>query len=148
MGTVLDARDRESLCARLATLTAESPACWGRMDAGAMLAHLCQSARLALGDLPAASKNKRLFQVFPLKHLILYVLPIPKGVPTSPELLAAASGTFEVDRQTLLDLLSRLGQGPREGAGPEHPLFGSLSRQEWAVLAYKHTDHHLRQFGA
>lgn len=148
MATVLDESDREALCARIAKLTAASPAQWGRMSVDAMLAHLNQSARLALGELPVASKNRRLFQVFPLKHLILYVLPFPKSAPTAPELLVAAPGRFETERQTLKDLLCRLGAGPREGAGPNHPLFGPLSRQEWGALAHKHTDHHLRQFGA
>jgi hypothetical protein len=29
----------------------------------------------------------------------------------------------------------------------EHPIFGTMSPQDWGVLLYKHTDHHLRQFG-
>jgi LPS sulfotransferase NodH len=28
-----------------------------------------------------------------------------------------------------------------------HSFFGRLTPQEWAVLMYKHLDHHLRQFG-
>jgi len=45
-------------------------------------------------------------------------------------------------------LLERIGAGPREGRGPVHPLPGRLSYREWGVATYKHTDHHLRQFGA
>ena len=29
----------------------------------------------------------------------------------------------------------------------EHPAFGRLARRAWGVLAYRHLDHHLRQFG-
>ena len=29
-----------------------------------------------------------------------------------------------------------------------HSFFGRLTPEEWAVLMYKHVDHHLRQFGA
>ena len=36
----------------------------------------------------------------------------------------------------------------REGEGPAHPLFGPMTWREWGVATYKHTDHHLRQFGA
>ena len=25
---------------------------------------------------------------------------------------------------------------------------GTLTAQQWGILAYRHTDHHLRQFGA
>ncbi len=69
-------------------------------------------------------------------------------LPTAPELLAAPPGPFEADQSALQALLERLGTGPREGAGPVHPLFGPLSRKEWGALAHKHTDHHLSQFGA
>ena len=30
---------------------------------------------------------------------------------------------------------------------PLHPAFGRLSTNEWGVLGYKHTNHHLTQFG-
>lgn len=28
-----------------------------------------------------------------------------------------------------------------------HPAFGNISTNEWGIAAYKHMDHHLRQFG-
>lgn len=147
MPSILDEGRLEALCGRLATLRPDSQARWGRMNAGSMLAHLSLSARMALGELEVASKSKRVFQVFPLKHLILYVVPFPKGAPTAPELLAGAAGAFEADRQALVELVQRIGTGPREGAGPAHPLFGPLSRAEWGAATHKHMDHHLRQFG-
>ena len=48
------------------------------MDVVSMLQHLRLSTRMALGELPVPSANKRVFQRFPLKHLILCVLPFPK----------------------------------------------------------------------
>ena len=113
-----------------------------------MLQHLRLSALMTLGELPVPSGNKRAFQVFPLKHLILYVLPFPKGAPTAPELKPGVAASFEEERAALLELLERIGTGPHEGEGPPHPLFGTLTRREWGVATYKHTDHHLRQFGA
>ena len=112
-----------------------------------MLQHLRLSARMTLGDLPVASSNKRMFQVFPLKHLILYVLPFPKGAPTAAELKPVDAASFEEERLLLLELLERIGTGPTEGAGPAHPLFGPMSWREWGVVTYKHADHHLKQFG-
>jgi hypothetical protein len=148
MRSVLIERDREALGRRLAELTPAASARWGSMTVDRMLAHLSQSARMALGELPVKARGKRAFQSFPLKHLILYVLPFPKGAPTAPELLAAPPATVEEERRALVDLLARLGRGPRAGIGPAHPLFGPLTREEWGALAYKHSDHHLRQFGA
>ncbi len=118
------------------------------MDVAGMLRHLRLSALMALGEFEVPSANKRAFQVFPLKHLILYVLPFPKGAPTAPKLKIVDSASFEEERTALLEVLERIGTGPREGAGPAHPLFGPLNWREWGVATYKHSDHHLRQFGA
>ena len=148
MGSILNESDRAAIVSRLHSLSASSTARWGKMSVVGMLRHLGLSAQMGLGQIPVASANKRPFQVFPLKHLILYVFPFPKGAPTAPELKPGEVASFEEERASVLDLLDRIGAGPREGAGPAHPLFGPLSWQEWGVVAYKHTDHHLKQFGA
>ena len=147
MGSILNDVDRTAISQRIGSITSASVPRWGRMDARAMLTHLKQSALMALGELPVASKGKRLFQVFPIKHLILYVVPFPKGAPTAPELLVPDEAPVDAIRSELVLLLDRIGAGPREGAGPVHPLLGRLSFREWGVATYKHTDHHLRQFG-
>jgi hypothetical protein len=119
-----------------------------------MLQHLRLSALMAVGEMPVASKHKRVLQMFPLKHLILYVFPFPKGAPTAAELKPVNGGSTDVaaavqeERAALLELLERIGTGLRDGVGPEHPLFGPLTWREWGVVTYKHADHHLKQFGA
>jgi len=118
------------------------------MDAQAMLNHLRLSALMALGELPVACKSKRAFQVFPIKHLILHVAPFPKGAPTAPELLVSHAAPVDAIRSELVSLVERIGAWTGAGDGPVHPLFGRLSLREWGVATYKHTDHHLRQFGA
>jgi uncharacterized protein DUF1569 len=140
-------RDRDALFRRIRSLEPGSARRWGQMTSNAMLLHLGNSARMALGELPVRGKNKRAFQRFPLKHLLLYVVPFPKGAPTARELLPVEPGEFERERDRLLELLARLAEGPADGMGPEHPLFGRLSRQEWGVLSHKHADHHLRHGG-
>jgi len=147
VGSILNDVERTAICQRIGSLTSASVARWGQMDAKAMLTHLKQSALMALGELPVANKNKRAFQVFPIKHLILYVVPFPKGAPTAPELLGSDAAPVDAIRSELVSLIERIGAGPREGDGPVHPLFGRLSFREWGVATYKHTDHHLRQFG-
>ena len=148
MGSILNESERAEVVKRLQSLSASSTARWGTMNVESMLHHLNLSARMALGELPVVSVNKRVFQMFPLKHLALYVLPFPKGAPTAPELKAVDAATFEAERAALLELLERIGTGPREGEAPAHPLFGPLTRREWGVVTYKHSDHHLKQFGA
>ena len=148
MGSILNEVDRKAICQRIGAVTNASAPRWGKMDVKAMLTHLRDSALMALGELPVACKGKRAFQVFPLKHLILHVVPFPKGAPTAPELLAQDTEPVEAIRSELLSLMERIGTGPREGYGPVHPLFGRLSFREWGVATHKHMDHHLRQFGA
>ena len=148
MGSILNDDDRTAICQRIGSVTSASVPRWGRMDARAMLHHLRLSALMALGELPVACKSKRAFQVFPIKHLILHVVPFPKGAPTAPELLVSDTASVDAIRSELVSLVERIGKGPREGYGPVHPLFGRLSFREWGVATHKHTDHHLRQFGA
>ena len=148
MGSILNEQDRAAIDRRLRSLSVSSTRRWGAMDVVAMLQHLRLSARMTLGELSVPSVNKRAFQMFPLKHVILYVLPFPKGAPTAPELKPADAVSFEEERAALLEMLERIGTGPREGIGPAHPLFGPLTGREWGVVTYKHADHHLKQFGA
>lgn len=149
MGSILNETDRAEIDRRMRSLTASSTRRWGTLDIVGMLEHLRLSANMALGELSIPSSNKRAFQMFPLKHLILYVVPFPKGAPTAPALKPSTdAASFEEVRADLLTLLERIGTGPSEGAGPAHPLFGPLSWKEWGVVTYKHADHHLKQFGA
>jgi hypothetical protein len=147
MGSILDENDRAEICNRLRSLTVSSKRVWGSMDVVGMLQHLRLSARMALGELPVPSANKRIFQLFPLKHLILYVFPFPKGAPTATELKPVAAESFEEERAAVLELTERIAVGAPEGGAPAHPLFGPLTWKEWGVATYKHTDHHLKQFG-
>lgn len=150
MGSILNNDDRAAIDRRMRSLSATSTARWGTLDVTGMLKHLRLSALMTVGELSVPSVNKRALQKFPLKHLLLYVLPFPKGAPTAPKLKPDASGSesFEEERAALLELLERIGTGSREGLGPEHPLFGPLTWREWGVVTYKHADHHLKQFGA
>lgn len=148
MGSILNETDRAEIVRRIQSLSPSSNRRWGTMDVVGMLQHLRLSARMTVGELTVLSANKRAFQMFPLKHLLLYVLPFPKGAPTATELKPVDAATFAEERLALLELIERIGTGPREGAGPDHPLFGRMTWREWGAVTYKHADHHLKQFGA
>jgi len=148
MGSILNETDRAAIVNRMRSLSTSSTRRWGTMDVTGMLKHLHLSALMALGEMDVPSANKRAFHMFPLKHLLLYVVPFPKGAPTAPKLKPVDAASMEEERAALLELMERLGTGPSEGAGPAHPLFGPLTWREWGVVMYKHADHHLKQFGA
>ena len=56
---------------------------------------------------------------------------------------------FEAAREDLLIAVDRFATGgPAACTQHPHAFFGPLTPNEWAILMYKHADHHLRQFGA
>ncbi len=116
------------------------------MTALQMVAHLSDSLRMASGELEVAPKRVP-FRFSPLKELVLYVLPVPKGVPTSPELIARKPGDWSVEVASLREELNGLVERGPEALAPVHPAFGRMSAKQWGVLIYRHMDHHLRQFG-
>jgi len=101
---------------------------------------------MAAGELPCTPKNLPI-RYSPLKELIIYALPFPKGAPTAPELLERAPGEWSADVTELRTLLKQFAKRGPAGTAPEHPAFGRMTGRHWGVLVYRHTDHHLRQFG-
>jgi hypothetical protein len=138
--------DRRALGDRLERLTPQTAARWGRLTAPEVIVHLCDGFRMAAGELPCAPK-KLPIRFFPLKQLFVYVLPMPKNAPTAPELLTRPPGEWSGDMEDLRTIMERLASGGPSQCAAEHPAFGRMSGRGWGVLAYKHTDHHLRQFG-
>jgi hypothetical protein len=149
MTSIWEAEAPRAMRERIARLAPGRAGAWGKMTAPQMVCHLAESLRMALGDLPVASK-KLPIRFAPLKQLIVYWAPFPKNAPTAPELVTRAPGEWSedlADLQRLLDLVSIRGADPI-ATWPAHPAFGRLSHRAWGVLIYRHIDHHLRQFGA
>lgn len=145
--TLLDARDRASLLDRAARLDAGATSKWGRMDAAQMMRHCVEALRGSLGEVHHRPLGRRLFHTRLAKHLIIRVLPFPKNAPTAAELRITEPAAFDGERALLRELVARYGAPTGSDPRAEHPLFGVLTRGEWAELEYKHLDHHLRQFG-
>ncbi len=142
--------DAADLFRRLDGLTADARPRWGRFTPEVLVCHLAEPIRVALGE-KGAQPLKGPLRLPGLSQLVVWWMPWPKGAPTAPEFLPGtgltASKAFEADKKTLIDLLRRFSESPAEGAFPENPVFGRLSRQGWGRLVWRHLDHHLRQFG-
>ena len=132
---------------RLAVLTPEHQPCWGRMNAKQMLVHVAQQLRMALGELRPKPVPAGAIGHWPMKQLVIYVLPSPKGAPTAPELLECDPREWSRDRESLEELIDRMSRAGPETTFAPHPAFGKLSVRAWGVLSYRHLDHHFRQFG-
>lgn len=156
MQSLLDPTSREGLKERLANLRPDTPARWGKFDAPGMLSHLIQTMRVTAGEVAMpAEPTPWIVRNPPLKQLLIYVLPFPKGLATSPVLLerpplapeARGDAEWEAELGELSRLLDRIGAHPPDAPWPTHAAFGPLSGRDWGVLQYRHADHHLRQFG-
>lgn len=138
--------DRRAINDRVAGLAWDGRAAWGKFTAPKMICHLADSLKMAMGDLKVAPKRLPI-RYPPLKQLIIYAAPFPKGAPTAPELLAREPREWAKDVADVQALLARAGSARTTDTWPEHPAFGRLSRRAWGVLIYRHMDHHLKQFG-
>jgi hypothetical protein len=146
MKTMFNETLRNDILRRVDRVGAESRPLWGKMNAEKMLAHLVASTKMAVGELKCESK-KLPIRYPPLRQLIVYWLPWPKSSPTAPELMISDPGTVERSKDELTRLMRVFAEREKEKQWPEHPAFGNLSRRGWGVLAWRHFDHHLRQFG-
>jgi len=65
------------------------------------------------------------------------------------EYLADTSDIQQLDtyKQTLITYLQRFAQAPESVQFGKHAFFNELTAEQWGALMYKHTDHHLKQFG-
>lgn len=74
--------------------------------------------------------------------------PMRRNSPTSKDLVVDDDRNLEKERLRLRGLVERFAlAGPKGCTTHPHSFFGRLTPEEWAVLMYKHLDHHLRQFG-
>jgi len=138
---------RADLATRMRRIDPETKPRWGRMNAAQMAAHVNDAIRMASGDLTVRSMGTPL-RYPPLKQLVIYVAPIPKGVPTAPELIARLDrAQWAEGGAAFPGLLERFASRDPSGPMPDHPAFGTMSARAWGVLAWRHADHHLRQFG-
>ena len=80
------------------------------------------------------------------------------GTLTAPRMITQGQGRhrpliardapteFANDVERLCALVERFAKLETK-VGATHPFFGSMTRPSWGILAYRHFDHHFRQFG-
>jgi hypothetical protein len=138
---------RREITDRVARMTPDRKAQWGKLSAPQMVCHLAESLKMALGELPVEPRHLPI-RYPPLKQFIVYLAPFPRNMPTAPELVARSPRDWQADVADLQALMNRFTPRGSAGRWPEHPAFGRLSERAWGVLVYRHMDHHLKQFGA
>ena len=150
MKNMFDPANVAEIQQRLGTLTPESKAQWGKMHVGQAMAHCSVGFESANGDKPIP----RLFIGRLLGGIIKPFAvrddaPMKKNSPTAPAFLMGPDCQFTPERAKLAGLIDRFAKEGASGCTTHpHAFFGKMTPDEWAILMYKHMDHHLRQFGA
>jgi hypothetical protein len=139
----------EEITGRLARMTPDTVRVWGVMTAHETICHLTDSYQIATGERQVSMADTWRSRTI-IRWIALHTsLKWPQGVPTRPEVDPKRKGTapvdFDRDRDRLAAVITAFA-APRDRYAP-HPIFGKLSRDEWMIWGYRHTDHHLRQFG-
>ena len=150
MASIFDDNKLDEIRRRIHRLSPDTAPCWGKMNVSQMMCHLADGIKIATGERPLADTSS-FFSRTILKFIVLYLIKIPKGVPTVPELDQMKDGTppddYEHDRAELLRSIEYICSLPENFDWFPHPKFGPMDKRAWGILAYKHIDHHLRQFG-
>lgn len=151
MKTLAQQRTKDEILRRLRQLRPDSPRRWGRMTAHQMVCHLSDCFRMTTSE-KRVSDATGVFQRTVVKWIALYIpAHWPAGILTRPEIDQHAGGTppvdFAADVAELETLTELFTARDMDFNWPPHPIFGRMSRAAWLRWAYRHMDHHLRQFG-
>lgn len=145
MKSTFDNTTREELVLRINLLTKNSQAQWGKMNVYQMLKHCALWEEMLLGKTTyRQSFLGRLFGKMGLKDM-LKDEPVKKNLPTVPSFKMTGNGDVNAAKINWIDLIRE--HSLRTPAGFIHPFFGYLTADQAGRMAYKHADHHLRQFG-
>ncbi|MEL6615869.1 MAG: DUF1569 domain-containing protein [Bacteroidota bacterium] len=153
MRNFFDPDTAQALADRLDRLTPETRPEWGSMSVGQMLAHCSKPFESVYDPAYARQYPKPRWPMtwvmrFLVKPVVVSQTPYRKNGQTAPSFRITGEREFEVERDRLKAFIGRAsGEGAEAFEGRESHSFGALTAQEWSRLFYKHTDHHLTQFG-
>lgn len=150
MKNIFTTETTNEIIARINSLTNETQALWGKMHVAQMLAHCSVSYETIYTN---KHPKPNAFVKFILKNFIKkYIVnekPYKKSSQTAPYFIIADERDFEAEKKKLIDYILKTQElGENAFEGKESVSFGSMTKNEWNNMLYKHFDHHLSQFGA
>ena len=147
MKSVFDQSTRDELISRINSLNENSTAQWGKMNVYQMVKHCALWEEMLLGRKQyRQSLPGRIFGKIALKQM-LREEPMKPNLPTVPSFkISNHSGDLATAKAEWMELINQ--HTARNPSGFVHPFFGKLSAEQAGCMAYKHIDHHLRQFSA
>lgn len=147
MNSVFETSIREELIKRINSLKDNHNAQWGKMNAFQMAKHCTHCDDMFLGKIKIKRVLiGRLIGKMILKKSLKDNSPFGKNSPTAPILTTTNdSGDIELQKK---EWISRIEEYAHyNNPNFVHPFFGAMKKDQVGYFVYKHTDHHLRQFG-
>lgn len=148
MKSIYNENEKLELIKRINKLTPDTKPEWGKMNISQMLEHCTVSVRLALSEIkPELNENNlRLGKL--VKDRIFMSEVFSKELPTTKEFIIDFAGDVDENKRILVEYLNKFSEmDPGIELKGVHPYFGELTMIEWSMLIWKHTNHHLIQFG-
>ena len=146
MRSVFENATREELIQRIRSLNKNSTPKWGKMNVYQMLKHCTLWEEMLLGRKQyQQSFLGRLFGKVALKNM-LKDEPMKPNLPTVPSFKIRETGDVEAAKAEWIALIAE--HSRQKNNGIIHPFFGRLTADQAGRIAYKHIDHHLRQFNS
>lgn len=150
MKTIFDKETRGELIIRINSLNDYSNAQWGKMNVYQMTKHCTIWNEWVLGKNNSIYKQEFLGKIFgkmALKSNTKDESPLGKNMPAGKAFTVKdKDGNVEVQKKVWMDLVTEY---ERFSNGDFiHDFFGKMTKEQIGIFAYKHLDHHLRQFGA
>jgi hypothetical protein len=150
MGLTLKPDQVDGVAQRLAAIQPDSQRQWGKLTAHGMMLHLRVTIEMSLEEREAPDISNAILRSWPVRMLLVHVLPIPKAKITAPDSLTPPPELdFDSERTLLVETLRRFAQvsEAQPHRRTRHLAFGRLTMRQWQILHGKHVDFHLRQFG-
>jgi len=145
MESIFNKPKYDELNNRLQKLTGSSTPLWGKMNIAQMLHHLNLTMEAPLGKYRTKGKPNFFMKMF--KSVLYNDKSFGKGSPTPKDFKINETYDFATEKEkALLNLKEVFSKGIGEKYLP-HVFFGKLTSEQWGKHFYKHTDHHLKQFG-
>ena len=149
MKNLFEPQTVDEVKARISELQPDSQPLWGSMTSAQAAAHCSAGMEWAVGDtVPPPMFVGRIIGKIIKPMVFRDDEPMRRNSPTAKTLVIADNKELAAEQRRLRGLINRFAvNGPGGCTTASHSFFGKLTPNEWAILMYKHVDHHLRQFG-
>ena len=145
MKTVLDKSTRAELIYRINLLNESNAPKWGKMNLYQMMKHCTLADEMYLGKkIYKRVLLGRLIGQMALKNVLKDDSPLARNAATLPEFRIKDNGSVLLQRDKWIEMIGEYANFPDTGI--IHWFFGNMTREQVGYFAYKHIDHHLRQF--